>query len=323
MKKPFPTLNIPVPVNAQKEGSGRSRILILNAITLPLQIFIAIPLLMSSDPIDNHSGIILILISEVLILVMLSLFFVVARKPRFNRPWDIELSPYRLALQNGAVPTYLVKELSYRRKGFAHEDALILNWRDSESLLPVVFELNLQGKVYENICQQVNSYLSAHQAEIEAASRTPLSEAIAHLQPPLACRIQLQQKCQMYEVHLTEGLEDLRFYDQTILFNPGQFGSQSLAYLRFSNQGLEYKNSSEAYSISWKELSGVRVERVKKYEYGNERRTVRYDDELTLYHPGGSLILASVFESVRLRHQLVWLRDLILRQQRESLTLPA
>jgi hypothetical protein len=324
MDTPFPTLTIAVPVDAQKKSSGPSRILILNAITLPLQVFIATPLLMSRDPIDNQSGIMLILMSEVLILVILSLFFALIRKPRFNRPWNVELSPYQLALQNGAVPTYLVKQLSYRRKSFLHEDALILNWQDSENLLPMIFELNLHEKVYKNICQQVNSYLSAHQTEIVTASRTPLSEVIVHMQLPIACRMQLQQKGEMYEVHLPAALEHLRFYDQTVLVNPGQFHSQGRAYLRFSNQGLEYKNGSECYSISWKELSGVRVERVEKYEttsIGDETRLqIRYYNELTLYRPEGSLILASVFEPVNLLHQLVWLRDLILRQQHESLT---
>ncbi len=321
-----PMLKIPVPVHLQKKASTLSRILFLNLLVLPLQFLLAAPLLSTHSPEDYTSGVMLLLGSEALVLFTLILFFSLSRKkPDSNRAWELVLTPYQLSLQNGAVPTYLVKSLSYRRNGFRHESALLLNGCGAEGLPAVALDMNLPEAVYTDLCEQVNAFLNTHQQAIAAAAQAPLSEAMPYLDLPVGCRMHLQVQEEGYQVSLPAGLEDLEFYDQTVLLNPESFRAVGRVYLSFSATGLTYKNGRQSQTFLWNDLHGVTLERVKKETLMNSpdfmtTRRIRYYDELTLHGPGQSILLASVFEDVGLRHQLLWLQDLILRQQKESLS---
>lgn len=314
-----------MPVHFQKKASARSRVLWLNLLILPLQLLLAAPLLLSNNPADYASGVAFLLASELILLVILTLLFALIRKPDFNRAWELVLTPYQLSLQNGALPTYLLKSLSYRPKNFFHDSALILNWHDAESLPPIALDMNLPESVYADLCERVNAFLGTHQQAIEAASRVPLSEAIPYMELPAGCRMRLQAQAGGCEVSLPTGFEHLVFYHQTVLINPGAFHAQGRSHLSLSKESLIYKRGQQSYTLPWKDLHAVTLERVKKEEStasasdGMPARRIRYDDELTLHTQAQLVKLVIVSEDAGLRHQLFWLRDLILRQQKESL----
>lgn len=317
-------LKISIPAFVAKKSKPQYRFLLWNLILLPFICLAIGPMFLGADENSLFYIILTLLGIEAFIFICLFAAKHSTSSSRVNsRPWEITLNPYQINFANGSLPLYLLESVEYLPKSFLAMNAgLQLQWKENQFLVSGLIPCELSEEKAQEVVSQINEYLEKYRDEINDTAQTPFHQAMPYLALPQSCRMKLIPSNENPTV-IIQSLKDLYLIDQTFLFNSAQSYSLHHDRLELSPEALIYKSKAESVQIPWTQIREISIRNVRKRQPSplSDSDDYAHFDELYVAWDQYELVVASVWNALCMRHQLLWLQDLIQRYQANPLNL--